>query len=82
MYNNILGIRYKFLTSPYLKGLVPGFPARRPVFTPRAVHAGFTVDKRTLEQVGYCGYFGLPASVFVILIQHIYSPIIWTVAPL
>jgi hypothetical protein len=68
MYNNILGIRYKFLTSPCLRELIPGFPARRPVFTPPAVHKRFTADKRTLEQGGYCGYFGLPASVFIILI--------------
>jgi hypothetical protein len=68
MYNNILGISYKLLTSPYLRGLVLEFPAWRPDFTPRAVHTGFTVDKKTLEEVGYFGYFSLPASVFIILI--------------
>ena len=70
------------LPDPHLSGLVPGFPVRRPGFTPRAVHAGITVDKETLKQVGYSGYFCLLVSVFIILIQQMYSPIIWTVAPL
>jgi hypothetical protein len=49
--------------APQLKGLVAGFPQRRPGFNPRSGKVGFVVDKVALRQV-FSEYFGFPCHSF------------------
>jgi hypothetical protein len=47
---------------PWLRLLVAGVLARRPLFVPRSVHVRFVVDKVTLGLV-FSEFFSSPASI-------------------
>jgi hypothetical protein len=52
-----------YLAMPWLRLLVAGLLARRPLFVPRSVHVGFIVDKVALGQV-FSEFFISPAVSF------------------